>query len=47
MFQSRPSSRVFFLSLCRNYGLDPQVVKAGGSAEPHQHGGDGAGSNYP
>ena len=37
----------FFLSLCRDYGLVPQVLKDGVSAEPHQQVGDGAGQNYP
>ena len=37
----------FLLSLCRDYGLAPQVVKARVSVEPHQQGGDGAGQNYP
>ena len=37
----------FFLSLCRDYGLVPQALKDGVSAEPHQQVGDGAGQNYP
>ena len=36
----------FLLSLCRDYGLAPQVVKASVSADPHQQGSDGAGQNY-
>ena len=36
----------FFLSLCRDYGLVPQVLKDGGCAEPHQQAVDGAGQNY-
>ena len=37
----------FLLSLCRDYGLAPQVVKLSVSAEPHKQGGDGAGQKYP
>ena len=37
----------FLLSLCRDYGLAPQVVKASVSAEPHQQRGDGAEQNDP
>ena len=37
----------FFLSLCRDYGLVPQALKDGVSAEPHQQVGDGVGQNYP
>ena len=37
----------FLLSLCRDYGLAPRVVKASVSATPHQQGGDGAGQSYP
>ena len=38
----------FFLSLCsRDYGLVPQALKDGFSAEPHQQAGDCAGQNYP
>ena len=37
----------FLLSLCRDYGLAPQVFKVSVSAEPHQQGGDGAGQKYP
>ena len=36
----------FFLSLCRDYGLVPQVLKDGVNAEPHQQAVDGAGQNY-
>ena len=36
----------FLLSLCRDYGLVPQALKDGVSAEPHQQVGDGAGQNY-
>ena len=32
---------------CRDYGLVPQALKDGVSAEPHQQLGDGAGQNYP
>ena len=42
----RPNSR-FFLSLCRGYGLVPQVFKASVSAESHQKADDAAGQNYP
>ena len=37
----------YFLSLCRDYGLVPQALKDGVSAEPHQQVVDGAGQNYP
>ena len=37
----------FSFSLCRDYGLVPQALKDGVSAEPHQQVGDGAGQNYP
>ena len=37
----------FFLSLCRDYGLVPQALKDGVSAEPLQQVGNGAGQNYP
>ena len=37
----------FFCSLCTDYGLVPQALKDGVSAEPHQQVGDGAGQNYP
>ena len=33
----------FLLSLFRDFGLVPQALKDGVSAEPHQQGGDGAG----
>ena len=36
----------FLLSLCTDYGLASQVVKASVSAEPHHQGGDGAAQNY-
>ena len=36
----------FSFSLFRDYGLVPQALKDGVSAEPHQQGGDGAGQNY-
>ena len=36
----------FLLSFCRDYGLVPQELKAGVSAEPHQLGGDGAGKSF-
>ena len=42
-----PHLAIFLLSLCRNYGLVPQALKDGVSAEPQQQVGDGAGQKYP